>query len=72
MRKLLAVVLLAAATSTAWGKEKPVIIIQVVGTDASVRDIAIHHSATADTSTTNCNTNGNVNGTALPTAIRPM
>jgi hypothetical protein len=65
MRKLLTVVLLVSATSTAWAKkEKPVITIEVVGTDAAVRDIAIRHSATAGTSTTNCNTNGNVDGTA--------
>ncbi len=65
MRKLLVVILLVTATSTAWGKkEKPVITIEIVGTDPSVRDIAIHHSATSGTSTTKCNTNGNVDGTA--------
>ena len=65
MRKLLVVILLVIATSTAWGKkEKSVITIEVVGTDASVRDIPIQHAATPGTATTNCNTNGNVDGTA--------
>ena len=65
MRKAVAVILLVTATSAAWGKkEKPVITIEVVGTDAPVRDIAMNHRATASTATTDCNTNGNVNGTA--------
>ena len=64
MRRLLIVIVLATLTSAAWGKDKPVFTIQVVGTDASVRDLAIHHSATSGTATTNCNTNGDVNGTA--------
>ena len=52
------------ASVTAVCKDKPVITIQVVSTDAPVRDVAIHHAATAATSTTNCDTNGNTNGTA--------
>jgi hypothetical protein len=65
MRKLLIIMLLAIATGTAWGKkEKPVITIEVVGTDAWVKDIEIHHRATSGTATTDCSATGNVNGTA--------
>ena len=57
-------IVLMVASVIAVCKDKPVITIQVVSTDAPVRDVAIHHAATAATSTTNCNTNGNTNGTA--------
>jgi len=58
-------VLLIVATGTAWGKkEKLVITIEVVSTDAPIRDVQIYHRATSGSATTNCNTNGNVNSTA--------
>ena len=47
----------------ALAKEKPTFQIEVVGTDAWQRDLAIHHAATAGTSDTNCNTNGNIDAT---------
>jgi len=71
MRKTLDGCTAGPATSTCMGKERQAVkITSVVGTDASVRNLAIHHSATAGSATTNCNTNGNVNGTATRTAIR--
>jgi hypothetical protein len=64
MRKLLIVILLIIAT-TAWAKkEKSLLTIEVVKADASVRDISVYHNATSGKATTNCDTNGNVNGTA--------
>ncbi len=62
MRKLLVVMLFV--TTIAWAKEKPVITIEVVKTDASTRDFAVHHSATSGEAITNCDTNGSANGTA--------
>jgi hypothetical protein len=44
-------------------KDQPTLQIEVIGTDAWQRDLAIHHAATSGTSDTNCNTNGNVNET---------
>lgn len=65
MRTRLIVVLLVTLSATAFAKkEKSVITVEVVGTDASVRDIPIHHAATNGSATTNCNSNGTVNGTA--------
>jgi len=65
MRRLLIIILLTLATSTAWAKkEKNVVNIEIVDSNSSVRDIAIHHNATSGKETTNCDTNGNVNGTA--------
>lgn len=49
--------------SAVFAKDQPTFQIEVVGTDAWQRDLAIHHAATAGTSDTNCNTNGNVNET---------
>jgi hypothetical protein len=44
-------------------KDKPIFTIEVVGTDAWQRDMAIRHAATNGTSNTNCNTNGRINAT---------
>ena len=41
-------------------KDKPTFQIEVVGTDAWQRDVAIHHAGTDGTSNTNCDTNGTV------------
>jgi hypothetical protein len=46
-----------------FAKDKPTFQIEVVGTDAWQRDLAIHHAGTAGTSNTNCNTNGNIDAT---------
>lgn len=65
MRTLLIAILLTIATSTAVAKKaKSLLTIEVVTADASVRDISVYHSATSGKATTNCDTNGNVNGTA--------
>jgi hypothetical protein len=64
MCKRLGLMLLLVATAAAWSKDKPVMTIQVVGTDAPIKDMAIHHAGTAATSATDCNTNGTTNGTA--------
>ncbi len=44
-----------------FAKDQPTFQIEVLGTDAWQRDIAIQHAGTAGTSNTNCDTNGNVN-----------
>src|SRR5579872_1413672 len=49
----------------ASAKDKPTIRIQVVGTDAWQRDVAIQHAAANGTSNTNCDTNGTVNSTTI-------
>lgn len=64
MCKRFVIAVLALTSMAAVCKDKPVITIQVVSTDAPIRDVAIHHAGTAATSTTNCDTNGNTNGTA--------
>jgi len=64
MRRLLVMILLIAAANAAWAKKKPVITIEVVRTDAPVKDVAIHHPASSGTATTNCTTTGSTNGTA--------
>jgi hypothetical protein len=64
MRKLLVVAFLTVVACTASGKDKPVISIEVVATDAPVKDVTVYHRATSGTATTTCNTNGTTNGTA--------
>jgi hypothetical protein len=46
-----------------FANDQPTFQIEVVGTDAWQRDLAIHHAAAAGTSDTNCNTNGNIDAT---------
>jgi hypothetical protein len=47
----------------AFAKDRPTFQLEVVGTDAWQRDVAIRHAATAGSSDTNCNTNGSVDAT---------
>lgn len=47
----------------AFAKDHPTFQLEVIGTDAWQRDIAIRHAATAGSSDTNCNTNGSVDAT---------
>jgi hypothetical protein len=55
--------MLVALPLSVIAKDKETLQIEVVGTDAWQRDVAIHHAATAGTSDTNCNTNGSVDAT---------
>ena len=57
------VVMLAVCTIPIFAKDKPTFQIEVLGTDAWQRDLAIRHAATNGTSNTSCNTNGSVNTT---------
>lgn len=63
MKRTFVVAMLFALALAALAKDKETIQIEVVGTDAWQRDVAIHHAATAGTSDTNCNTNGSVDAT---------
>jgi hypothetical protein len=47
----------------AVAKDRPTFQIEVIGTEAWERDLAIHHAASAGSSDTNCNTNGSVDAT---------
>jgi hypothetical protein len=47
----------------ALAKDQPTFQIEVIGTNAWQRDIAIQHAGTAGSSNTNCDTNGNVSAT---------
>lgn len=63
MKVMLVVMMCIALPLAVSAKDKPTFQIEVLGTDAWQRDLAIHHAATAGTSNTNCNTNGNVDST---------
>jgi hypothetical protein len=63
VRYTLCLVILVASPLSVIAKDKETLQIEVVGTDAWQRDVAIHHAATAGTSDTNCNTNGSVDAT---------
>jgi hypothetical protein len=58
-----ALIVCLALPLVASAKDKPTFEIEVFGTDAWEREITIHHAGTSGTSSTNCNTNGNVNAT---------
>jgi len=63
MTSRLLVVICVSLSLAVFAADKPTFQIEVVGTDAWQRDLAIHHAATAGTSDTNCNTHGTVNAT---------
>ena len=63
MMKIACVILMMVCSIAAFAKEKETIQIEVVGTDAWQRDVAIHHAATSGTANSNCNTNGDINAT---------
>ncbi len=56
-------IMIVALSLSVFAKDRPSFQIEVVGTDAWQRDLAIHHAATAGASDTNCNTNGSVDAT---------
>jgi hypothetical protein len=62
MRRSLILGLTALVAILAFGKDKPTVTIQVVTSEASVREFTRIVPGTAATSTTNCNTNGNSDG----------
>jgi hypothetical protein len=57
------VIMCAALPLAVFAKDKATLQIEVVGTDAWQRDVAIHHAAASGTSDTNCNTNSSVDAT---------
>jgi hypothetical protein len=61
VKRRVLVMILVALPLLVFAKDKETFQIEVVGTDAWQRDVAIHHAATAGTSNTNCDSNGNVN-----------
>jgi hypothetical protein len=63
MKRLSALIAFAVLPLVALAKDAPTLQLEVVGTDAWQRDLAIRHAATAGTSDTNCNTNGNIDAT---------
>lgn len=65
MKNIAYVAVLMACSIPAFAKEKPTFQIEVVGTDAWQRDVAIYHAGSDSTSNTNCDTNGTVNTTTV-------
>lgn len=63
MKLRFAVAICLALPFAVSAKDQPTFQLEVVGTDAWERDLALHHAGTAGTSNTNCDTNGNVNAT---------
>lgn len=63
MKLRLVAIMCIALPLALFGKDKSTLQIEVLGTDAWQRDLAIHHAATAGTSDTNCNTNGSIDTT---------
>jgi hypothetical protein len=58
VKRRFVLIMCVALPLTVFAKDKETFQIEVVGTDAWQRDVAIQHAATAGTSNTNCNTNG--------------
>ena len=63
MKRVFAMIACIIFPLLAVAKDRPTLQLEVIGTDAWQRDLAIHHAATAGRSDTNCDTNGNVNST---------
>jgi hypothetical protein len=63
MKRGFATIACVILASMAFAKDRPTFQIEVIGTEAWQRDLAIHHAATAGSSDTNCNTNGSVDAT---------
>lgn len=61
MRRFFMLGAISLIALSALGKDKQMVTIQVVSSQASVREITSTAPATAAKSTTNCDTNGNVN-----------
>jgi hypothetical protein len=65
MKSTACIVVIMVCSIGGFAKDKPTFQIEVIGTDAWQRDLAIHHAGTNSTSSTNCDTNGNVNTTTV-------
>jgi len=65
MKKIAGLTLIVACSIAVFAKDKPTFQIEVIGTDAWQRDVAIYHAGTNGTSNTNCDTNGSVNATTI-------
>ena len=65
MKNVACVAMIMACSLAVFAKDKTTFQIEVLGTDAWQRDVAIHHAATNGTSNTNCDTNGSVNTTTV-------
>jgi len=65
MKNVACVAMIMACSLVVFAKDKTTFQIEVLGTDAWQRDVAIHHAATNGTSSTNCDTNGSVNTTTV-------
>ena len=63
MRKIPCVILTIVCSITVFAKDKQTMQVEVIGTEAWQRDLAIRHAATKSTANTGCNTNGTVNST---------
>ena len=67
MKQRFAVIVCLVLPLTVWAKDHPKIQLEVIGTEAWQRDMALHHAATTGTSSTNCDTNGTVDSTSYGT-----
>jgi hypothetical protein len=65
MKNIVCVAMIVACSITLSAKDKTTFQIEVLGTDAWQRDVAIRHAGTNGTSNTNCDTNGSVNATTV-------
>ena len=63
VKRRFVLIMCVALPLTVFAKDKETFQIEVVGTDAWQKDVAVNHPARAGTSNTNCNTNGSVNAT---------
>ena len=65
MKNVACIIMAITCSIAVFAKDKETFHIEVVGTDAWQRDIAVHHAGTNGTSDTNCNTSGSVNTTTI-------
>ena len=63
MKNIVCITIVIACSMAVLAKDKRTFQIQVVGTDAWERDLAVHHAGSNGSSNTDCNTNGSVNTT---------
>ena len=63
MKRTFVMMVCALFPLVAFAKDHPTFHLEVIGTDAWQRDLAIHHAATEGHSDTNCNTNGSIDST---------
>lgn len=65
MKNIACITVILMSSIAAFAKDKPTFQIEVVGTDAWQRDVAVYHAGTNSTSNTNCDTNGSVNASTI-------